>query len=386
MSGPRLTFFSGGTALRALSRTMAKANVASFHLVSTFDSGGSSAELRRVFAIPAVGDIRNRLLALANPDTPQAMLELCASRLPKSGDKRELLKCLGSIANPGGDHWRQMPKESADILRYALGSFLKRMPEEFNPAGASIGNLMLTGLYLEMGSGFAAPVALLGGIFGIHGAIAPITEACGHMAALLENNEYIVGQHLFGKLPAPVKSVFLTVHNSIDSLHKEQPPVYCHPPLLPQAEAYLKDASIICYPMGSFYSSILVNLLTKGCGRAIAKSRALKIFIPNSGHDPESAHLTIDRQAALLLKHLHEDYPEADNTDFLHFILLDSTKGQYPGGLDKQILRQCENMGAKIMDKDLMAPDCRHDPEKLLNALFEMDARYGKDTAHWRQS
>jgi hypothetical protein len=38
----------------------------SIHLISPFDSGGSSAVIREAFDMMAVGDIRNRLMSLAD--------------------------------------------------------------------------------------------------------------------------------------------------------------------------------------------------------------------------------------------------------------------------------------------------------------------------------
>src|SRR5688572_20780353 len=64
--GPRILFFSGGTALRPLSRALKLLTHNSIHLITPFDSGGSSAALRRAFGMPALGDLRNRLLALAD--------------------------------------------------------------------------------------------------------------------------------------------------------------------------------------------------------------------------------------------------------------------------------------------------------------------------------
>src|SRR5215831_2415080 len=64
--GPRLLFFSGGTALRETSRVLTDYTHNSFHLITPFDSGGSSAALRRAFGMISVGDLRNRLLALAD--------------------------------------------------------------------------------------------------------------------------------------------------------------------------------------------------------------------------------------------------------------------------------------------------------------------------------
>src|SRR5688572_20913617 len=64
--GPRLLFFSGGSALRGLSRKLKLYTENSAHLITPFDSGGSSALLRDTFGMPSVGDLRNRLMALAD--------------------------------------------------------------------------------------------------------------------------------------------------------------------------------------------------------------------------------------------------------------------------------------------------------------------------------
>ena len=64
--GPRILFFTGGSALRKTSRELIKYTHNSIHLITPFDSGGSSAVIREAFAMPAVGDIRNRLMSLAD--------------------------------------------------------------------------------------------------------------------------------------------------------------------------------------------------------------------------------------------------------------------------------------------------------------------------------
>ena len=76
--GPHIVFFTGGTALRHISQHLAELTHNSVHLVTPFDSGGSSATLRQAFGMPAVGDIRNRLLDLADTSfVPNAVLDLC---------------------------------------------------------------------------------------------------------------------------------------------------------------------------------------------------------------------------------------------------------------------------------------------------------------------
>ena len=42
--GPRILFFSGGTALRGIARELKRFTWNSIHLVTPFDSGGSSAK------------------------------------------------------------------------------------------------------------------------------------------------------------------------------------------------------------------------------------------------------------------------------------------------------------------------------------------------------
>ncbi len=105
-----LLFFSGGTGPKELARLMAACSIPSVHLISTFDSGRSSKELRRAFAIPALGDLRNRLLALADPDkTSRAVMDFLSFRLPESGNREHLRNCLSDLCNPNNEIWLQIP-------------------------------------------------------------------------------------------------------------------------------------------------------------------------------------------------------------------------------------------------------------------------------------
>ena len=62
--GPRLTILSGGTAFNDTARVLKHLTHHSAHLLTPFDSGGSSAILRTSFDMPAVGDLRSRIMAL----------------------------------------------------------------------------------------------------------------------------------------------------------------------------------------------------------------------------------------------------------------------------------------------------------------------------------
>ena len=64
--GPRLTILSGGTGFNDTTRFLKHLTHRSTHLLTPFDSGGSSAILRTSFDMPAVGDLRSRIMALAD--------------------------------------------------------------------------------------------------------------------------------------------------------------------------------------------------------------------------------------------------------------------------------------------------------------------------------
>lgn len=377
MITPRLAFFTGGSALRDLSRELAKENIYSAHMVTTFDSGGSTAVLRKAFAIPAVGDLRNRLLALAADDEDiKKIRAFCAMRLPSDISPEKARSMLADLTRPGEGVWTTMPLPAAGILWRLLQYFFRRMPNQFDCRGACMGNLLIAAAYLEHNRDFGAPMALFSHLLHIRGIVAPIVDGNLHLSARLANGEIIVGQHLFKALPAPVTCLFLTVHESEAPLHTHSEPIHCRPQISDIARSAIKAAHAICYPMGSFYSSVLANLLPQGVGNAIFHSRARKIFIPNSGEDPELHGLSLPDQARLILEKLHGDNPDARDGDLLQFMLVDKLHGRYPGGIDAAVEAKIASMGIKLIDRRIVmeSNSRKHAPDATLMALLELSA------------
>jgi len=391
--GPRLTFFTGGTALRGLSRELTRHTHNSVHLVTTFDSGGSSAALRQAFAMPAMGDIRNRLLALADSTVvPAAVLDFCAARLPSQeeffadGGERAaggeepaefLRQQLVETGRAGHPVWAGMPGVFADALRLHLNFFLQRMPPDFDPYRACFGNLVLAGGYLHHKRDFGPVLAFFSRLLQTRGVVRPIVNESLHLAAELDDGSLLVGQHRFRNLPRPVKRLFLTVHEPERFDAKESRRLVataCRPPLAPASSVYLGAAGAICYPMGSFYTSVLANLLPQGVGRTVAEAHCPKIFIPNSGGDAELFGLGIAGQAAMILRHLREDAPDAPTGRLLHYVLADSKNGRYEGGLGSETRRAVEDMGLRLIDRPLVYENDpqHHDPELTARALLEL--------------
>lgn len=373
MSGERPLFFSGGTALRPLSQYFASRKFPSSHLITTFDSGGSTAALRKAFAIPAVGDLRNRLLALADTDrNPPAVFAFCNTRLARDVSFKRGRKLLEeSLKSPLLD---ESPEEFRQISHHHLSRFISRAPKDFDARGASLGNLLLTAAYLENGGDLEAAIDFFASLLHICGSIAPIVSSSLHLGARLNNGQIIIGQHNFTNLSGPVARLFLTVHESAATL--ESAPVQCKPGIAPMAADFLREARLLCFPMGSFYSSVLCNLLPQGTGRGVAANPCPKIFIPNSGHDKESAGMTIAEQAGRILDALLEDEPGARVQDLLNYVLVDRQHGQYAGNIEIS-LGSLRDMGIRIIDRPVVSRDnpARHIPEALFELICEMLAR-----------
>ena len=213
--GSRILFFSGGTALAPVAAELSRHTRNAVHVITTFDSGGSSAELRRAFDMPAVGDIRNRLAALADSMIPQSVLDFWEMRLPAEGDSEALRARLRAMGSAGHPCWRPLPSVMADVMRVHLGYFLERMPDDFRPQKASMGNLLLAGGYLHFQRNFTPVLSLFSRLLQVRGVVLPIVNACLHLAAELADGSVLVGQHHFCRLTQPVRRLYLTVHEPL---------------------------------------------------------------------------------------------------------------------------------------------------------------------------
>lgn len=352
--GPRVLFFSGGTALRPLSQALLDYTHNSIHLITPFDSGGSSAVLRNAFSMPAVGDLRNRLMALADRTVRgnPAIFELFAHRLPKDAGQADLREQLDALVRGKTKLVRDIPDPMRKIIRNHLRFFVERMPDDFDLRGASVGNLILTGGYFNNGRHIDPVIYLFGKLVEVRGHVRPVVNEDLHLRADLEDGTVVVGQHLItGKETAPLVSPVRRL-----SLCKgpDDPE-----PVTPQVQSKIREAigsaELICYPMGSFYSSVLCNLLPGGVAGAVSDTDCPKVYVPNTGHDPEQTGMTLLSSVRVLLDTLQAGCPPDTPRDrLLNFVLLDSGRGGYPEPLELERIRR---MGVEILDAPLVTDD-----------------------------
>ena len=369
--GPRILFFSGGTALNGLSRTLKDYTHNSTHLVTPFDSGGSSAKLRKAFAMPSIGDLRSRLMALADESVTghPEIYELFNYRFPGNGREADLRKALVSLAKGKHQLVAEISNPMRSLICNQLGYFLNAVPDSFDLRGASVGNLILTGGYLNNHQHLDPIIFLFSKLVNVQGTVRAIVNGDLHLGADLEDGTRILGQHrLTGKETAPIKSpireIFLSA--KVDTFEPARIE------LRKKNRKLIERADLICYPPGSFYTSLMANFLPGGVGSAIAANGGPKVYIPNLGEDPEQLGMSLDDAVRALVGRLRADVPADTAADrLLNFVLMDSRAGRYPGGLSKRLMKQ---LGVEVIDTRLTrkAGASRYDDELLVSALLSL--------------
>ncbi len=369
--GPKILFFSGGTALNPLSRALVSYTHNSIHLVTPFDSGGSSARLRNAFNMPAVGDLRSRLMALADQSVKgnPEIYSLFTHRLPQDQDNNKLKVMLMRMAEGHHRLVRSILEPMRTIVRGYITAFIRKMPDSFDLKGASIGNLILTAGYFSHNRHMDPVIFLFSKLAEVRGTVRPIMNKHLHLITHLENGRILLGQHeLTGKETIPidsrVKHIFLSA-----GLGNPSP---LQPRLKEKVRRLIQEAELICYPMGSFYSSLIANLLPLGVGSAIAENDCPKVFIPNTGHDPEQKNTTLFQRVKTLLYYLQQSSEKSCPRDrLLNFVLLDKNHALYDGGVD---VRAIENIGVQVFEDFLARPgqESMLDENLLIERLLSM--------------
>jgi CofD-related protein of GAK system len=369
--GPNILFFSGGTALNDLSRTLKSYTHNSIHLVPPFDSGGSSAKLRDAFAMPSIGDLRSRLMALADESVTghPEIYALFNHRLPARGQRRDLRRKVAGLVGGKDALVADISNPMRRLICNQLGFFLDAMPEKFDLRGASIGNLILAGGYLNNHQHLDPIIFLFSKLVNVQGTVRAIVNGNLHLGAELRDGTRIIGQHrLTGKelppIDTPIRDLFLSANAG-----KYRP---TDVELRKKNRKLIAKADLVCYPPGSFYTSVLANLLPKGVGSAIADNGCPKVYIPNLGRDPEQLGMDLDSSVRGLIKRLRRDVPRGTGNDrLLNLVLIDDQSPDYPGTLSPGL---CRKLGVQVVETRLVSPRSApyYDSELLVSALLSL--------------
>ncbi len=350
--GPKILFFSGGSGPAALSRELINYTHNSIHLITPFDSGGSSAVLRRAFNMPAVGDLRNRMMALSDMSVRgnAEVRRLFAHRLPLDQEPWQLVERVEAMAQGRELMLRAIPDPLRKIVRNHLSYFLMAMPPDFDLAGASIGNLVLVGGYLNNGRHLDPVIFLFSKLAEVRGVVRPVVNRDLHLAARLADGRVILGQHrLTGRKSPPLTSPIVEI--GLNQGLEEVRPATAE--IRPKIRQLIAEAELICFPVGSFYTSLLASLLPSGVGEAVAANPCPKIFVPGTAPDPEVLAGGVAARVAELLAVLGAtEGPSRPEGRVLDYVLLDRDWRDYPGGLDQAAL---EALGVRTIKAELIS-------------------------------
>jgi uncharacterized cofD-like protein len=240
--GPRIVAIGGGTGLSTLLRGLKEHTSNLTAVVTVADDGGSSGVLRAELGIPAVGDIRNCVVALA--DAEPLMGRLLQYRFPGVAQV--------TVAEPG-----LPPARDAEALSEGLG-------------GHALGNLLIAALVqLEHGD-FEEGVREMNRVLAVRGRVVPATPTVLTLHARLADGTEVEGQSRIAR-SGDIRDVWITpadVHSSTDALRA------------------IEEAEVVVIGPGSLYTSILPALLVPGIREAIAASGAMVLFVCNVATQP----------------------------------------------------------------------------------------------------
>ena len=280
-------------------------------IVTVTDDGGSSGRLRRENRILPPGDIRNCMVALS---------------------KDEAL--LGRLFQ----------------YRFQAGHGL---------IGHSFGNLFLAALTHVTGD-FTEAIRVSSKVLAIRGRIFPSTLSNVHLVATLENGRTVHGETRISASRAPIKKIKLS-----------SPRVRA----LPLAIEAIKEADLILLGPGSLYTSILPNLLIPEIARAIAKSKAPRVYIANLMTQPgETAGYALADHLRAIQKHVPRrviDWVVANRQPVSPDVARRyRAEGAEPVAVDLPALQK---LGFRVILDDLLEEHAviRHHTRRLSRLLFE---------------
>ena len=364
-NGPSLLFFSGGSALDKTSSLLTKYTHNSIHLLTPFDSGGSSAKLRKAFNMPAVGDLRARLMAIADDSIeghPEAVA-LFRYRLPNDLSQASLKKLVEQLQS--GEH----PLVEAtsitvkQLIANNLRAFLDQVPDNFDYRGASVGNLVISGGYLNNQHTLNHVVDQISEIVNALGIVRTTTNDDLELIATLADGTKVSGQHkITAKETHPLdqKIIELVLSGPSSSLDEKN-------------QALISHADLIIFPPGSFFSSVIANLLPKSVGNAIHESSKPKVFIPNLGTDPELYDTSLAEQIELLNQTINRDLPDSKQAKAVDIVLTDST---LRSDIDEAFNDYLSTKNIQLLDMDLRGHiNDVYDEKKLIEALIKISRR-----------
>jgi len=241
--GPKVVTIGGGTGLSVLLRGLKLFTSNITAIVTVADDGGGSGKLREDLGMLPPGDIRNCILALA-----------------------------------------EMEPTMEKLLQYRF--------EDGNLKGQSFGNLLIASMN-GISDSFEEAIKKINEVLAVTGNVFPVTLEDITLFGKLEN-----GMVVRGESNIPLKSIEQNCRIERVFIKPKEAEA------LQEAISAILSADIIVLGPGSLYTSILPNLLVKDICKAITKTKAKVIYIPNIMTQPgETGHYSLWEHVETIINH-----------------------------------------------------------------------------------
>lgn len=216
----RVAVIGGGKGQSALLRGLKHLpNIHLSAIVTVADDGGSTGRLREEFNVPAMGDLRNVMLAMAESES--------------------LL---------------------SDIMNYRFDS-----DSRSSLAGHNLGNLILTSL-IDIKGDFMEAIVATSKVLNVKGTIIPASTELITLCATMGDGTIIRGESNIPMYRNHISNVYYDVEVEASN----------------EAIRAIEQADLILFGVGSIYTSILPNVIIKDIKEAIQKSSAKKVYFCNA--------------------------------------------------------------------------------------------------------
>ena len=235
----------GGTGLSVMLRGLKQIpDINLSAIVTVADDGGSTGRIRRQFHIPAMGDIRSVMCAMAEEET--------------------MFTSLMNFRFDGDD---------SDV------------------GGHNLGNLILTALTQTSGS-FMEAICAFSKFLKVRGNIIPSSLQVITLYAIMEDGTIVRGESNIPKFSNRIEKVFY--QDDVEATR--------------EALQAIHEADIIFYGIGSLYTSIMPNLIVNGVVDELKRNKAKKIYFCNAMTQPgETDHFSVEDHIRALQRHSFAD-------------------------------------------------------------------------------
>ncbi|MFP7492326.1 YvcK family protein [Terribacillus saccharophilus] len=313
MSGKRIVAIGGGTGMPVLLRGLKQLPVDLSAIVTVADDGGSSGKLRTELAMPAPGDIRNVIAALA--DAEPMLIDL----------------------------------------------FQHRFKDGNGLSGHSMGNLLLAAMTSISGD-FYNGIKEISRVLKVKGNIYPIANQNVVLHAEMTDGEIVTGESNIPLANKRIKRVFVS-------------PLPVKP--LPEVIEAIKQAELIVISPGSLYTSVMPNLIVPEIENALREAPGKVVYVCNvmTQHGETTGytagdhiqaihdHIGVDIVSAIVVNNssieqdIREDYAEENAEPVVYDI------------------ERLKSLGLEVIEADIIDHSqrkLRHDTHKIAKLLYAM--------------